>query len=97
MSDVYTIDFLVLHRSTLQYTTHPFISIYPTIKVAFQNILSIFLSVFNGKWLQIVQNREVRGSSTFCSAINCSNSKQSHPEVSFFRFPSDRDMEKWLR
>jgi hypothetical protein len=26
---------------------------------------------------------------TFCSAVNCSNSKHSHPELSFFRFPRD--------
>lgn len=29
------------------------------------------------------------GSRTFCSAVNCSNSKLSNPELSFFRFPSD--------
>ncbi len=30
------------------------------------------------------------GGRTFCSAVNCSNSKHSHPELSFFRFPRDR-------
>jgi hypothetical protein len=29
------------------------------------------------------------GGRTFCSAVNCSNSKHSHPELSFFRFPRD--------
>ena len=29
------------------------------------------------------------GGRTFCSAVNCSNSKHSHPQLSFFCFPRD--------
>ena len=30
------------------------------------------------------------GGRTFCSAVNCSNSKYSHPQLSFFRFPHNK-------
>jgi hypothetical protein len=29
------------------------------------------------------------GTRTFCSAMNCTNSKLKNPELSFFRFPCD--------
>ena len=29
------------------------------------------------------------GPKIWCSAVNCSMNKQTHPELSFFRFPSD--------
>ena len=29
------------------------------------------------------------GTRTFCSAINCTNSKLKNPDLSFFRFPCD--------
>ena len=30
------------------------------------------------------------GGRTFCSAVNCSNSKYSHPQLSFFHFPHNK-------
>ena len=29
------------------------------------------------------------GPKIWCSAVNCSKNKRAHPELSFFRFPSD--------
>ncbi|CAB4025751.1 52 kDa repressor of the inhibitor of the kinase-like [Paramuricea clavata] len=37
------------------------------------------------------------GTRVYCSACNCSNSKGSRPELSFFRFPSDPKRSKeWV-
>ena len=45
------------------------------------------------KWLiwnlVIRQLRKKTGPKIWCSAVNCSKNKRTHPELGFFRFPSD--------